>query len=656
MINKEFYVSIYNFVWVVGKPKTWILRSETMQKSISILLISTIIFISSSCILSPQAGTCAELVARITVEAGDSVRIDTPVWASLSGLSIGFPTGEISLKEVKGSQRVDVPIQFEAGSPPKLWWILSGTTAAGDKRVYELYKSPSEFSKAIMIEKDDNVFTLKEGDSKILSYHHAVIPLPEGTPRIPENKKHLYERSGFIYPVWSTKGNIVTEIHPADHVHHFGIWMPWTHTRYEDKLVDFWNIQDGTGTVRFSKLLSTTEGPVYGGFKVEQDHVALKTSTGEKVILKEVWDIRAFNVGGPDKDYRLWDFKSVQRNITELPLIQEEYRYGGFAYRGAKQWSEPSSSGYLTSEGKTRVDGNGTRARWCDMYGSIDDQWEGVAIMSHPKNFQHPEPIRIIPDADYVYFVYCASVLGEWEMKPGEDHEFSYRIFVHQGKANAEENERVWTDYAEPPQVKVEMLKPDDAIVLFDGVNLENWTTESGKPAAWKLDDGTMQVVPKSGSIMTKQSFKDFLMHVEFKTPQMPSNVSGQDRANSGIYIQRRYEVQILDSYGLEPKDNDCGALYKFKKPDKNVCDMPGRWQSYDIVFRAARFDGSGENVKKTENAQISVWQNGVKIHDNLELENKTGAGKPEGPEPGPILLQDHGNEVSFRNIWIVPL
>lgn len=626
-----------------------------MQKRISILLVSIVIFISTSCIISPQSCKCAEPFARITVEAGDSVRIDTPVSVSLSGLPVGFPADEIRLVEVQGSQRVEVPVQLEAGSSPKLWWVLSGTTAAGDKRIYELYISPSKLSKTVTIDKDDKLLTIREGDSKVLSYNHAIVPLPEGTRRIPEDKKYLYERSGFIYPIWSTKGNIVTEIHPSDHVHHFGIWMPWTHTRYEDKLVDFWNIQDGTGSVRFSKLLSTTEGPVYGGFQVEQDHVALKTSTGERVILKEVWDIRAFNVGGPDKDYRLWDFKSTQRNITELLLVQEEYRYGGFAYRGAKQWSGPTSA-YLTSEGKTRVDGNGTRARWCDMYGSIDNEWEGVAILSHPDNFRHPEPTRIMSDADYVYFVYCPSVLGEWEMKPGEDHVFQYRLFVHQGKANVEDNERVWKDYAEPPQVMVEMLKPDNAIVLFDGDDVENWTTESGKPAGWKLIDGTMQIVPKSGSIMTKQSFKDFKMHVEFKTPQMPINVSGQDRGNSGIYIQRRYEVQILDSYGLESKDNDCGAIYKFKKPDKNVCDMPGRWQSYDIVFRAARFDGNGENAKKAENALISVWQNGILIHDNVELQNKTGSGKPEGPEPGPILLQDHGNEVCFRNIWIVPL
>ena len=153
---------------------------------------------------------------------------------------------------------------------------------------------------------------------------------------------------------------------------------------------------------------------------------------------------------------------------------------------------------------------------------------------------------------------------------------------------------------------------------------------------------------------MTKRDFRDFKMHIEFKIPQMPPNVKGQGRGNSGVYIQRRYEVQILDSYGLERKNNECGSLYNSRPPDKNVCRMPGRWQSYDIIFHAARFDGN----EKTVNARITVWHNGVPIpiHDDVALDNKTGAGQPEGSDPGPILLQDHGNEVSFRNIWIVPL
>jgi hypothetical protein len=139
---------------------------------------------------------------------------------------------------------------------------------------------------------------------------------------------------------------------------------------------------------------------------------------------------------------------------------------------------------------------------------------------------------------------------------------------------------------------------------------------------------------------------------VEFKTPQLPPEVKGEGRGNSGVYIQRRYELQILDSFDREPRNNECGSLYRSRAPDSNACRMSGRWQSYDIEFHAARYEG--EN--KVRNARITVFHNGVLVHDDVGLENKTGAGRPEGPEPGPILLQEHGNAVSFRNIWISPL
>jgi hypothetical protein len=114
--------------------------------------------------------------------------------------------------------------------------------------------------------------------------------------------------------------------------------------------------------------------------------------------------------------------------------------------------------------------------------------------------------------------------------------------------------------------------------------------------------------------------------------------------------------VQILDSYGLKPGNNDCGAIYKIKAPDRNVCKKPGQWQSYDITFHAPRFEKKGKDFKKIENARITVLHNGVLIHDDVKIPKKTGGGRPEGPKPGPILLQDHGNKVRFRNIRIIAL
>lgn len=199
---------------------------------------------------------------------------------------------------------------------------------------------------------------------------------------------------------------------------------------------------------------------------------------------------------------------------------------------------------------------------------------------------------------------------------------------------------------------------PQNATVIFDGTDFSHWVGVKGGPVKWELVDGAMKVVPGTGSIATRESYRDFRVHIEFNVPQLPPLTEGKgrgNRGNSGVYLQRRYEVQILDSYGVELKDWDCGALYRVKLPDSNASKPAGEWQSYDITFRAARYAGEGEACKKTENARVTVYHNGTLIHDNVELETKTGAGWPEGPQPGPILLQDHGNEVRFRNIWILP-
>ena len=193
---------------------------------------------------------------------------------------------------------------------------------------------------------------------------------------------------------------------------------------------------------------------------------------------------------------------------------------------------------------------------------------------------------------------------------------------------------------------------PSGALVLFDGTNLDHWTKPDGKtPAHWKLVGAVMQV-EKGGNLITKQKFEgSFKLHVEFRVPYLPK-ATGQGRGNSGVYVQGRYEVQVLDSYGLESKNNDCGGIYEIAAPLVNACKAPTVWQSYDIDFTAPKcVDG-----KRTEYARATVFQNGVKIHDNVEVKtDNTRAGLGGDPcLPGPIMLQDHGNPVQFRNVWLV--
>jgi hypothetical protein len=181
---------------------------------------------------------------------------------------------------------------------------------------------------------------------------------------------------------------------------------------------------------------------------------------------------------------------------------------------------------------------------------------------------------------------------------------------------------------------------PRGAVVLFDGSSADAFL-EGRITDDHLLAEGTTSTA----------RFQDFSLHLEFMLSYMP-DARGQGRSNSGCYLQGRYEVQILDSFGLEGEDNECGAIYGVRRPGVNMCFPPLTWQTYDVDFTAARYDGAGT---KTANARMTVRHNGVVVHDDVEVPGATRAAPvAEGPEPGPIHLQDHGNPLRFRNIWVV--
>jgi hypothetical protein len=186
------------------------------------------------------------------------------------------------------------------------------------------------------------------------------------------------------------------------------------------------------------------------------------------------------------------------------------------------------------------------------------------------------------------------------------------------------------------------MEPPKEALVLFDGSNVERF--EGGK-----LVDGKYLGV----GCKSKDVFQDHRLHLEFRTPFQPSD-SGQGRGNSGVYIQGRYELQVLDSFGLRGENNECGGIYQIASPKLNMCYPPLSWQTYDIDFKSAKYDADG---KKTTNARVTIRHNGVVIHDDLEFPRGTPGGVGgEAPQGGPLYLQDHSNPVVYRNIWVSKL
>ncbi|MXV49437.1 DUF1080 domain-containing protein [Pedobacter sp. HMF7647] len=222
--------------------------------------------------------------------------------------------------------------------------------------------------------------------------------------------------------------------------------------------------------------------------------------------------------------------------------------------------------------------------------------------------------------------------------------------------ASAQENHKPEdTEYLTPVPNVVTPGKgtaaPSDAVVLFDGTDLKNWETKDGKPAAWAMADKAVTV--SKGDIQTKQKFTNFQLHIEWRTPAEVKGES-QQRGNSGIFLQDRYELQVLDNYNNKTYTNgQAGSIYKQSRPLVNACLPPGEWQIYDVIYTAPVFGKNGDLIVK---ARVTVLQNGVLVQNGTEIRGTTeyiGQPKVEAHGAAPIRLQDHGNPVSYRNIWI---
>jgi hypothetical protein len=198
---------------------------------------------------------------------------------------------------------------------------------------------------------------------------------------------------------------------------------------------------------------------------------------------------------------------------------------------------------------------------------------------------------------------------------------------------------------------------PSDAVVLFYGRDLSQWVGDSGQAAPWKVEKGYVEIAPESGNIHTRRGFGDCQLHIEWMAP-VPPRGEGQERGNSGVYLMSRYEVQVLDSYDNRTyADGQAAAVYGQYPPLVNASRPPGEWQSYDIVFHRPRFDAQGKVLSP---ARLTVFHNGILVQDDVELSGPTANQRrppyAAHPDSLPLLLQNHGNPVRYRNIWVRPL
>lgn len=405
-----------------------------------------------------RADAQSTAVAQFTVHAGSHERVDVPVAASLEGVPLHLADGTLQLVEVTGGRTVPVASQMDAGNPVRLAWVLSGSTAAGASREYELRVQPGApaatgGSGAVQVSDDGDNLRVTVAGKPVLAYRYTPMPVPEGV-------REVFSSSGFIHPLHSPGGEILSRIQAPDHWHHYGIWNPWTHTEFEGDTVDFWNIGGRQGRVRSAAVLERTSGDVFGNFRSLHEHIAGNEQQGEKVALKEQWEVTVWNTD-PARGGWVIDFASTLSPASGSPLKILAYRYQGFSLRATEKWGDANSR-LLTSEGMDKSNGNGTRARWIDVNGvsSVPAGTSGVLFMTSPTNYNFPEQLRIWPTGqnrgvENVFINFNPAQEQDWLLEPGRTYSLKYRMFVYDGSVTPEQAERLWTDFADPPRVDV---------------------------------------------------------------------------------------------------------------------------------------------------------------------------------------------------------
>ena len=409
------------------------------------LLIAALLFLSSQLL--------AQELLRVSVKT-EHDRIDAPVAIDLNGVNYNTDEGNLVLYETTGGGEESVPSQLETGHTARLWFIMKGETEQGVSREFVL-KQESQAANTepgVALVRDNKDLRLVVNGNPILNYRHAIMYPPE-------EANPLYKRSGFIHPLWSPGGEVLTRIQPPDHYHHYGIWGPWTKTHIDDRSIDFWNLLLGEGTVKFAGFLSEAEGAVFSGFQALQQHIDFGAKGPDQIAMNEILDVRAWNLG---EGVWMVDYTTSLNSPLENGIMLNAYRYGGgIGYRATEEWHKDNCT-VLTSAGKTRADADGSYARWCIVEGESDTGAgrSGILFLSHPSNRMHPEPMRVWPlnsngGRGDLYFEFVPIRHDDWKLEPKKQYTLKYRMVVFDGSLSAEDAEKYWNSFAANPEIDI---------------------------------------------------------------------------------------------------------------------------------------------------------------------------------------------------------
>lgn len=387
-----------------------------------------------------------------------TLQVDPPGAHLLSAVPVSTDLDQItyladsllSLVEWVDGRAVPVSFQIDREKGRRLVWMLD-QKRKGTRTFKLMQTQPVSFRSVVTSTLADGAIVLANVDRPLLQYNFAIMMPPEGIDEV-------FKRSGFIHPFWSPAGKELTRIQAPDHYHHYGLWNPWTRVEYKGKTIDFWNLGERQGTVRYANTISRISGPVYGSFKVLHEHVVFGKDT-EEVAINEVQGVKIFQQEDK-KDAYIADIRIDLNSASDHEVILKEYRYGGLGWRATEKWHRDNSE-IITSEGLNRKEADGSLARWCIVQGEIDEGFASVVMMSFPTNYNHPEPLRIWPEDIYergdMFANFSPTKNMDWKLEPGTNYQLNYRFYVSDRKISAEEAEALWQAYAHPPEVKVDL-------------------------------------------------------------------------------------------------------------------------------------------------------------------------------------------------------
>ncbi|MDY7395482.1 PmoA family protein [Aureibaculum sp. 2210JD6-5] len=390
-------------------------------------------------------------ILKFQVESGNYNRMDCPV--ALTSLPDGVLNAidNLQLVEITNNGIKPMVSQINKNSG-ELGFILKGFTPKNATREFQLVtkKIDTQVSQINLLLKDGAI-QLSYKKRPILNYRYETVYPPKGVDS-------LFKKSGFIHPLWTPEGEVLTRIQPPDHYHHYGIWGPWTKTKIDNRQVDFWNLGEGQGTVLFKKFTQKEQGNVYSSFTALQEHIDFGAKNENRNAINENLEIRAWNLG--DNKPWLVDYTSEITSPLENGILFEAYRYGGgIGFRATEIWNKDNTS-VLTSENKDRITADGSSARWSIIEGATNTKTGngGILFMSHKENKHFPEPMRVWPmDANGgrgdMFFEFCPIRHKPWQIESDKAYKLKYRMLIFDGSLSAEQAEMAWQGFANPPKV-----------------------------------------------------------------------------------------------------------------------------------------------------------------------------------------------------------